>query len=181
MTKTTRREPAEALSDVPLLADVPEDQKRTIFGELLGRQLLAGDPLITEGVRNDRLWFLAGGEVAVERLGPDGRVDRLASLAGPAIYGTTTFFRPGRPTATIRASEDFQAWTLDQAGLGRIRECDPAAAEALALSVVRVLSEHFDLLDRKLAELLAGHAEGHPTRSTEWANFRNRLFEEPAL
>ena len=179
--KTSTPEDAIAeLMATPLLSGVPEGRKRTIFGALQRRPIEAGSPLIAQGVRNDRLWFLIEGDVAVDRARADGRVDRLAEFSGPAIYGTTTFFRPTGPSATIRATTDLVAWTLDQAGLDRIRQEDPEAAEALALSVVRVLSERFDLLDRKLAELLAEHADDHP-RANEWANFRTRVFEEPAL
>ncbi len=170
----------EELLDTPLLAGVAEARRRAIFRALRPEPLATGAPLIAQGVRNDRLWFLVDGEVVVDRLQPDGRVDRLATLSGPAIYGTTTFFRPASPTASIRATHDLVAWTLDHAALDRLRAEDPGASEALALSVVRVLCERFDMLDRKLADLMAEHADDHP-RANEWSSFRARLFEEPAL
>jgi CRP-like cAMP-binding protein len=84
------------------------------------------------------------------------------------------------PSATIRASSDLTLWTLDHPAHDRLRRQDPRAAEALALAVVRTLSERFDLLDRKVSELMAEHDDDHP-RVTEWARFRARLFEEPSL
>lgn len=164
----------------PLLAGADDAARLAVFRVLAGASAPAGTPLLRQGLANDRLWFVVDGSVAVERARPDGRVDVLATLSAPAVFGTTTFFRPTVPSATIRATADLTLWTMDHAAHDRLRRDDPRAAEALALAIVRVLSERFDQLDRRLAELMAEHAEDHP-RATEWASFRARLFEEPAL
>jgi CRP-like cAMP-binding protein len=120
------------------------------------------------------------GSVAIERKQPDGHVDVMAIMTSPAIFGTTTFFRPTPPSASIRASTDLTLWTLDREGHEALRREDPRAAEALASALLQVLAERFDLLDVRLAKLMAEHDDDHP-RSNEWANFRARLFEDPAL
>ncbi len=135
--------------------------------------------LLEQDRPNDRLWFVASGSVAVERTRAGSRPEVLADLEGPAIYGTTTFFRNSLPTMTLRATRPVRGWTLDRASYDRLRADHREAAEALALAVVRVLSERFDLLDRRLTTLMADHDGDHP-RVTEWSDFRSRLFEEPA-
>ncbi len=104
----------------------------------------------------------------------------MASMTGPAIFGTTTFFRSARPTATIRASSKLEVGTLDRQAYEVLRRDHPGVAEALALSVLQVLSERFDLLDERITELMAEHGSDH-ARVNEWANFRSRLFEDPAV
>ena len=172
--------PPSEFVESPLLAGVDEAARLAIFRTLGMSRVSAGSTLLEQGKPNDRLWFVLGGDVTIERIGPGSRVEVLARLSGPAIYGTTTFFRGTALSATIRAKGDLTVGTLDHRAHERLRLEEPKAAEALALSVVRVLSERFDQLDARLIEILADHSEDTP-RATEWANFRARLFEEPTL
>jgi CRP/FNR family transcriptional regulator, cyclic AMP receptor protein len=164
----------------PLLAGVDDESRRAILRRLVASRVSLGTPLLSQGMPNDQLWFVLEGSVAIERRRADGKVDVLATLNGPAIFGTTTFFRSTAPSASIRASTDLTLWTLDREGHEALRRDDPRAAEALALAVVRVLSERFDILDVRIGELMAEHGDDHP-KVTELATFRARLFEEPAL
>jgi CRP/FNR family transcriptional regulator, cyclic AMP receptor protein len=164
----------------PLLAGVDESSRRAVFRRLVEGRAPSGTALLSQGKPNDRLWFVFDGSVTLERKQADGHIDILATLDGPAIYGTTTFFRSTAPSATLRAASDLTLWTLDREGHEALRREDPRAAEALALAVVKVLSERFDLLDSRISQLMAEHGDDHP-RSTELAAFRARLFEEPAL
>ncbi len=164
----------------PLLAGIEEGARIAVFHRLIEHPVADGAPLLVQGRPNDQLWFVLDGTVAIERTTANGPTDRLASMTAPAIFGTTTFFRSTNPTATIRATSKLTVWTLDRAGHEDLRRDEPRAAEALALAVLRVLSERFDLLDERITELMAEHGEDHP-RANEWANFRSRLFEDPAL
>jgi CRP/FNR family transcriptional regulator, cyclic AMP receptor protein len=166
--------------DSPLLAGIDDKSRRAIFKRLVPGRAPAGTALLRQGEPNDRLWFVVEGSVKIERERADGHVDVLASMTGPAIFGTTTFVRSTPPSASIRASTNLTLWTLDQEGHEALRREDPRAAEALALAIVRVLSERFDVLDVRLSELMAEQDDDHP-RATELATFRARLFEEPAL
>ena len=176
----SERSPHSRFIESPLLSGVEEASRLAIFRALIPVTAATGFALLEQGKANDRLWFVLGGEVAIERTGPDGKADVLATLSGPAIYGTTTFFRGTALSATIRASNDLTVGTLDRRTHERLRRDDPRAAEELALSVVRVLSERFDMLDARLSSLMADHDADHP-RATEWSSFRARLFEEPTL
>ena len=70
--------------------------------------------------------------------------------------------------------------TLERARLSTAMVRIATFLQALALAVVRILAERFDLLDKRVSDSLAQHADDHP-KVTEWSNFRARLFEEPNL
>src|SRR4051812_27728846 len=139
----------------PLLTGADDEARRVIFRFLVENSAPAGTPLLIQGKPNDKLWFVLGGSIAIERKQPDGRGDVLASFSGPAIFGTSTFFRSSAPSATVRATSDLTVWTLDHRSHSQLRREHPRAAEALSLEVVRVLSERFDQLDARLAEIMA--------------------------
>ena len=164
----------------PWLEEVDQSIRRRIWLTLQARSAPIGTMLLAQDQLTTQLWFVAQGSVAVERTRPGmlSRPEILAELEGPAIYGTTTFFRDARPSMTIRTTTPTHGWILDREAYQRLRAEDPPAAEALALTVVKVLSERFDMLDDRLTRLMADHHDDHH-RVTEWANFRSRLFEEP--
>ena len=165
--------------DLPWLEGVDLSLRTRIWEALAPRSEPPRTALLDQDRPSLQLWFVESGSVVVERTRPGGRPEVLAELAGPAIYGTTTFFQNALPTMTIRATTPVQGWTLDRPAYEQLRTADPLAAEALALTVVRVLAERFDMLDRRLTSLMAAH-DGDHHRVTEWADFRSRLFEEPA-
>jgi CRP/FNR family transcriptional regulator, cyclic AMP receptor protein len=61
-----------------------------------------------------------------------------------------------------------------------LRRSNPKAAEALALAVVRALSERFDLIDKLFTQRISDNSS-EPGRQSEWAGFRTRLFEEHGI
>jgi CRP-like cAMP-binding protein len=92
----------------------------------------------------------------------------------------TSFFRPTAPSFAVRASSDVWLLSLYHPAHDRLRQANPRAAEALALAALRVLSDRFDQLDKRVSEHIRLHAVDHP-KATEWSGFRARLFEEPSI
>jgi CRP/FNR family cyclic AMP-dependent transcriptional regulator len=168
---------AQRFLSAPLLDDVDQDSKQAVLDVLVEVRAKAGSILLRQGEQNDHLSFLIEGSATVERASPGRRKDVLAHLTAPAVFGTTSFFRPDPPTFTVRAATDVWMLTLDHAHHERLRRENPRAAEALAVATVRVLSEHFDMLDKRLTESMAHDADDVP-KVTEWSRFRSRLFEE---
>lgn len=170
---------------VPPILDHLDARSRSVLPAYLREERVAvGTELLTQGQHNERLWFVAAGAVAIERSGANGgHAEVLATLPAPSVFGTTTFYRPEiAASATIRAVDDLRLWTLDRPDQQRLRRDDPVAAEALAEAIIRILSERFDVLDRRLAGLMAEHDRARPRRiSSELAAFRTRVFEEPGL
>ncbi|SIO28717.1 cAMP-binding domain of CRP or a regulatory subunit of cAMP-dependent protein kinases [Singulisphaera sp. GP187] len=168
---------AEQFLVAPLLVDVELDAKRALLAMLEESHAPAGAVLLEQGEPNDHLSFLIEGSAVIERALPGGRKEILANLHAPAVFGTTSFFRPTPPTITVRASTDVCILTMGHPAHDLLRQNDPRTAESLALAVVRVLAERFDLLDKRVSDFLAQHADDQP-KTTEWSGFRARLFED---
>ncbi|AMV37946.1 hypothetical protein [Planctomyces sp. SH-PL62] len=71
--------------------------------------------------------------------------------------------------------------TLHHPAYKVLRRDHPRAAEALALAVLRAISERFDLIDHLFAEYIRNHPLSSAADASEWSRFRSRLFEEHAI
>src|SRR4051812_10855205 len=87
MTMTSTEEAGQFLAS-PLLAGADDGARLAVFRAMDEAEAREGTALVVQGQPNERLWFVIGGTVAIEREQPDGRVDVLATLSGPAIFGT---------------------------------------------------------------------------------------------
>jgi CRP/FNR family transcriptional regulator, cyclic AMP receptor protein len=171
-------EAAERFLNAPMLADFDADARRAMLAALVEQRAGAGQVLLVQGEPNDHLSFLIEGSVVVERRLPGGRVEAIATLNAPSVFGTTSFFCTKPPSFGVRAAGDVWLLTLHHPEHERLRRDDPHAAEALALAAMRIVSERFDELDRLFSGYIAAHPDDHP-KVNEWAGFRARLFEEP--
>ncbi len=165
----------------PWLADVPLECKHAIAAVLVETRAKAGSVLLEQGQPNDHLTFLIEGQVDLDRAIGHGRRELITELTAPAVFGTTSFFQPKPPTATVRAASDVWMLTLYHPAHELLRQENPRAAESLAVAIVRVLSERFDLIDRLFSDFIKHETKtsDHPTPS-EWSDFRARLFDERA-
>ena len=167
-------EAIEQFMSAPFLAKVEIQTRRAVLEALVEQRAPAGTVLLAQGQPNDHLSFLIEGTASIERKRPEGRTELLATLTAPTLFGTTSFFCPDPPSVSVRAVSDVWMLTLYHPAHDRLSRENPSAAEALALAVVRVLSERFNELDRTFSDYMTRHPE-----FTEWAGFRARLFEEP--
>jgi len=165
---------AERFLAAPMMAEVDPTMFGALLEALAEERYVAGSVLLAQGQPNDHLSFLIEGTAAIERERADGRRETLATLTAPSVFGTTSFFSPDPPTFHVRAVTGVWLLTLYHPAHDRLRREDPAAAGALALAAVRILSERFNELDRAFSAYMARHPD-----FTEWAGFRARLFEEP--
>jgi CRP-like cAMP-binding protein len=170
-------EAADRFLSAALMGDVDPASRRAVLEALVEERAPAGSVLLAQGQPNDHLSFLIGGAATIERARPDGPNEVLATLHAPSVFGTTSFFDSGAPTFNVRAATEVWLLTLYHPAHDRLRRDNPRAAEALAVAAVRVLSERFNELDRMFSDYMRRHPDA---KSTEWAGFRARLFEEPA-
>ena len=171
---------AERFLGASFLAGVDPDLRRALLAHLSEERATAGTVLLAQGQANDHLSFLIEGIIAIERVFPEGQKEIVTTLSAPAVFGTTSFFRPTAPSVSVIATTDVWSLTLYHPAHEQLRLENPRAAEALALAAVRVLAERFDLLDKRVSDYLAGHGDD-PPRATEWSSFRARIFEEPHI
>jgi CRP-like cAMP-binding protein len=170
----------ERFLSAPMWADVDLKSRRAVLEALEESRARAGAILMKQGEAYDRLSFLIEGSAVIERTYPGRPKEVLATLTAPAAFGTTAFFRPNPPRVSVHALSAVRLLTLSHPEHERLRHANPAAAEALALGILRVLSERFDMLDQRVSDFLAEHADDLP-KVNEWAGFRSRLFEEPNI
>jgi CRP-like cAMP-binding protein len=164
----------------PWLHEVDPEIKLAILEALVESRAPAGATLLEQDQPNDHLSFLLEGSARIERSFPNGRRDVITTIAAPSVFGTTSFFRPEPPAVSVRATADVWMLSLYHPEHEALRVSNPRAAEALAVAVLRALSERFDLMDRLFSEYMARHPD-EPARMSEWAGFRARLFEEGGL
>jgi CRP-like cAMP-binding protein len=171
-------EAADRFMKAPWLAGIDREPKLQLLRALAEERAKAGSVLLAQGQPNDHLTFLIDGSVDLVRTFGNGRTEPITTLVAPAVFGTTSFFQPKPPTATARAKTDVWMLTLHHPAHEALRRESPRAAEALALAVVRTLSERFDLLDKLFTEYISSHEDVPATAASEWSRFRARLFQE---
>lgn len=163
----------------PWLGEIDPDGKRAILDALVETQTRAGVTLLEQDQPNDHLSFLIDGTAEIVRTFANGRREVFTTLKAPSVFGTTSFFRPDPPTVAVRSTSDVWILSLYHPAHEALRREHPRAAEALAVAILRALSERFDLMDRLLSDYITRHGES--SRNSEWAGFRARLFDEQAL
>src|SRR4051812_14792346 len=171
---------AERFFAAPVLAGLDSASRLALLKVLDEQRAPAGAILLRQGEPNDHIAFLIEGTATVVRTDARGRQETLAHLTAPTMFGLTSFFRPAPPGFSVGATADVWLLNLDHASHDRLRRIDLRAAEQLAVAAVRVLADHFDLLDHRISAYLAEHPDDHP-KATEWSDFRARLFEESNL
>ena len=171
---------AERFLACPWLVEIDSAALQAVLNVLIEKKAPADAILLSQGQPNDHVSFLIEGTAAVSRVAPDGRAEALTTLTAPSIFGLTSFFRPKPPGFSVKAQTDVWFLTLDHHAHDLLRRSDPRAAEGLALAAVRVLADRFDLMDHKVSAILAEQPEDGP-KSTEWAEFRTRLFDEASI
>jgi CRP-like cAMP-binding protein len=171
-------EAARRFMTAPWLVDVDRETKQALLNVLAEERAKASTVLLAQGQPNDHLTFLIEGSVELERTFSTGRKEIVTTLKAAVVFGTTSFFQPKPPTVTARAITDVWMLTLYHPAHDRLREENPRAAEALAVAVVRTLSERFDLIDKLFTDYITSHPDAASNTVSEWARFRARLFEE---
>lgn len=174
-------EAAERFMAAPWLESTDRETKQLILKSLAEERAHKGTTLLAQGQPNDHLAFLIEGTAEIVRRSESGRTDLVTPLKAPCVFGTTSFFRPNPPQVTVMATSDVWVLTLYHPAYGTLRRDHPRAAEALAVAVLRAISERFDLLDQLFADYLREHPSADTDDVSEWSRFRSRLFEEHSI
>ncbi len=171
-------EAAERFMAAPWLESTPREIKQQLLESLAEKRAATGAILLAQGQPNDHLSFLIEGTAEIERQSAGGRHDLITNLTAPAVFGTTSFFQPRPPQVSVRATSDVWLLTLYQPAYQVLRRDHPRAAEALAVAVLKTMSERFDLIDKLFTDYITQQSSAPSNTTTEWSRFRSRLFEE---
>jgi CRP/FNR family transcriptional regulator, cyclic AMP receptor protein len=171
----------ERFISAPWLAEIDRETKLALCSALVEDRAPAGAILLAQDQPNDHLTFLIDGTAEVERSFGNERREIITLLTAPVVFGTTSFFQPKPPTVSVRATSDVWMLILYHPAHEALRRDRPRAAEALALAVVRALSERFDLIEKLFTDYILQHPDEPADTVSEWSLFRRRLFEEHSL
>jgi putative peptide zinc metalloprotease protein len=121
------------LGRLPLLAELPPQERSAVAGRLRRRQYPAGAVIVRQGDVGDTFYIIQSGQAEV-LLAADGG-ERVQRVLGPGAYfGEIALLMDAPRTATVRALTPLVAYTLDRADfetlLGRVLPL--IAAEAAA-------------------------------------------------
>lgn len=124
------------LRDVPLLAELTDDEMATVEAATTTTDMLRGDLLFAEDETPDHLYVVVSGRIAVSKRSVDGRESMVALLERGDLVGEMGLFDGLGRSAEARALEASQVLTIPYAPLRAIYEARPA----LLWSVVQLLA-----------------------------------------
>ena len=138
----------EILRRIPLFQHMTYKELLAILGIARGRQFEKGAPIIKEGESGDELFVLFRGRVDVIKNGL-----HIAQLKPGGHFGEMGLVDQAPRSATVVASEDTSAISIDRDSLLKLMRRDSLLAVKLLWSFVQVLSERLRNTNEALADL----------------------------
>ena len=134
--------PKEAFERVPLLSDLPEDERAHLISLLKEVTLEPGEILFREGDLGGTLYLVLEGVLNVVK-GIDTTDERKIADAWPGDFlGEMSLLIPGRArTATIRASERSLLWTMTHEDFSGLLLRQPKMAFTMVQSLTKRLDD----------------------------------------
>jgi CRP-like cAMP-binding protein len=136
------------LRDVPLLAELTDDEMAAVEAVTTTTDLLRGDLLFAEDDSSDDLHVVLSGRIAISKRSVDGRESMVALMERGDLVGEMPLFDGLGRSAEARALEASQVLTIPYAPLRDIYEGRPA----LLWGVVRLLAERLRSTNVALAD-----------------------------
>lgn len=138
----------EILRRIPLFQHMTYKELLAILGIARGRQFEKGQSIIEEGQQGDELYVLFRGKVDVSKNGL-----RIAQLKAGGHFGEMGLVDQAPRSATVVATEDTSAISVDRDSLLKLMRRDSLVAVKLLWSFVQVLSERLRNTNEALTDL----------------------------
>jgi ATP-binding cassette subfamily B protein len=122
---------ASLLHDIQLFSHLDYTLLSTLSKKLLIERFAAGDVIITEGEVGDKLFLIARGQVEVLATNPAGKQRSLAVLRPGDHFGEMALLYDIPRTATIRAREPVQLYSLNKEDFNELLLSEPALREQI--------------------------------------------------
>ncbi len=134
--------PNEAFQQIPLLSDLPEDERAHLISLLKEVTLKPGDILFHEGDPGGTLYLVLEGSLEVVK-GLDSTDERKIADAWPGDFlGEMSLLIPGRArTASIRAAKQSLLWTMTHEDFSGLLLRQPKMAFTMVQSLTKRLDE----------------------------------------
>jgi small-conductance mechanosensitive channel/CRP-like cAMP-binding protein len=155
------------LRSLELFAPLTDDETHALAAQLIATPFGPGDIATRQGEPSDSLYILARGQVGIFHDAAPGSSparQRLATLAGPEIFGEMGLLTGQARSATITAESEVLCYRLDKAAFESIIQARPELADALAQTAATRSAS----TDATLASLSAeARARATGTRASE--------------
>lgn len=107
--------------------------------------------LITEGERQDSIYFVLSGMLHAKRLS-EGREILVGEIRSGEAFGEVSIFDPGLASATVVAMQPTQLWLITREEFQNFLSGYPVAANALLISIATLLSQRLRTLCERLVD-----------------------------
>jgi CRP-like cAMP-binding protein len=128
----------------PFMADLDTEHVRYLVGCAKNVRFRAGDYLLREGDREDTLYLIRQGTVAIEMPRPGGEAITLETLSAGDVLGVS-LLTPAAAHLDCRARDTVVAFAIDNSCLQRKMSEDPRLGYALSM---RLLERTYERLSR---------------------------------
>jgi len=152
-----------AVSEIPLLRDVPPEYLDLILQQIRDRPVEKGEAVFAQGEAGDSLVFVVSGELAVRAVDDTGAEVEMATLVAGDVAGEISFLSGVPRTATLVAKGKGEVLELPRGAIEPVVRKHPDLAEALlklyrerVLDGVLARSRLFRSLPRTARERVAG-------------------------
>jgi CRP/FNR family cyclic AMP-dependent transcriptional regulator len=157
----------EALSRVPLFADVAPNDLEALARSVRGRRFRRGEVIFHQGDPGDALFVVATGRVKITLPSDSGDEAILATLRAGDFFGELSLIDGAPRSATAVALDPVETLVVSRASVRELIDEQPAFREALLVALARELRRithhveelHFLDLTGRLAARLARLAE----------------------
>jgi CRP-like cAMP-binding protein len=130
--------------DWPLLASIPEDERRHFLATARRRSFSRNEVVMHEGDPADSLHLVESGRLAVRVSTPDGSVATLNLLSRGDYFGELALLGNAsskRRSATVIALEPSLTWCITEAAFRELRARHPAVDHVVTALLVRRVEE----------------------------------------
>lgn len=119
------------LHEIPLFANLDEDERLDLAGRITFRRYLARQPLFQQGEPGEELFLLLGGSVRIVAQAPGDREVNLAVLSEGAFFGDMALL-DGKPrSASVHAVSDCDVAVLRRSDFLEFLDSHPAVSRRL--------------------------------------------------
>ncbi|MDO4792267.1 MAG: Crp/Fnr family transcriptional regulator [Buchananella hordeovulneris] len=150
-----------ALANVPLFADLPEEDLQALRAMMHETSLRRGENLFHEGDPGDRLYILQDGKIKLGHTSLDGREKLIAVLGPGEIVGELTLFDPGPRSTTASAVAPTHLLVLEHTALMAFIDERPTLAKLM----LRALAQRLRKTNVQLADLVFSDVPGRVAKA----------------
>jgi CRP-like cAMP-binding protein len=146
---TGRDETMKLLRQVPVFAELAEEDLTRVADVAVPRRFAAGAAVFHEGDESDTCYVVRAGHARAVREHSDGRSITLANFGPGDIFGELAIFDDERRSATVETLEDTEAIAILGGDMRRLLSEHPAIAVKLLAALGRRLRETNERLARQ--------------------------------